>query len=205
MLGEWEAAEASSRKALGLADGAGLGFVSALARHNLGLPLIRLGRVEEGLIELRAALETFRAQEHRRLLLGTHEHIALALAALGDLPSAEAHAEIAVDLGRSGELATRPLAVLSLIRLDRGNSEGALLAAEQALATRELGHSAAFVRLAHAEALAAVGDRDRARESALVGRDWLMTRAASIADAGRRETFLVRIPEHSRLLRRAAT
>jgi len=205
MLGEWEEAEASSRRALGLADGAGLGFVSALARHNLGLPLIRLGRVEEGLIELRASLETFRAQEHRRLFLGTHEHMAVALAALGDLALAEAHAEIAVDLGRAGDLApTRPLAVLSLIRLDRGDAQGALRAAEEALATREGGASPAFVRLAHAEALAALGERERAQESALVGKEWLMTRAASIVDARRRESFLTRVPEHSRLLRNAA-
>ncbi len=208
MLGEWEEAESCCRDALARADRAGLGFVSALARHNLGLPLIRLGRLEEALGELRASVSAFRAQQHRRMLLGTHEHIALALAAQGDLAQAELEAQAAVDLAVMPGLATRPLAVLARIRLERGDVKGGLEAAEEALGTLvadERGIYSAVVLLAHSVALAASGDADRARAAALVGKERLLARASKITHAQRRESFLTRVPEHAELLQRASS
>lgn len=206
LLGEWEQAESCCREALAIAEGAGLGFVSALARHNLGLPLIRLGRVDDALRELRSAAVAFGVQRHRRLLVCTHEHIALALAAAGDVGAAEVAARTAVDLATATAFAARPLAVLALIRVERGDPEGARAAAVLARDAHGAdGLYDAIVTLAYVEALAACGEAERAHESAILGKTRLLARAAKITDATRRETFLARVPEHARLLQRASS
>jgi tetratricopeptide (TPR) repeat protein len=207
LLGEWERAEATCREALAIADPLGLGFVSALARNNIGLPLVRLGRIDEGLRHLELSAEAFRTQQHTRLLAGTYEIMAMALLAKGDLATAEVQAKVAVDLATLPGTLLRPLAVLAMVRLERGDAAGALVAAEAANAQRGAdarGLNDAILRLAYGEALAANGQAEAARVILALGRDGLLARAAKISDAERRQTFLTRIPEHARLLRLAA-
>jgi tetratricopeptide (TPR) repeat protein len=207
LLGDWKRAEATCREALAIADPLGLGFVSALARNNLGLPLLRLGRIDEALRELEASAAAFRAQQHTRLLAGTYELMALALHANGELDAAEVQANVAVDLATLPGTLSRPLAVLSMVRLARGDGPGALAAAEKAIAQRGAdarGLNDAVVRLAYGEALLATGPSEAARGILSLGRDGLLARAAKISDPARRQTFLTQIPEHARLLRLAS-
>jgi len=54
------------------------------------------------------------------------------------------------------------------------------------------------VRLSYAEALVAVGRRDEAAVTLRAACDGIMERASKITNAGWRESFLRRIPEHTK-------
>jgi eukaryotic-like serine/threonine-protein kinase len=56
------------------------------------------------------------------------------------------------------------------------------------------------VRLVHAEALAACGERDAAREVLRAARARLDESATKIGDAALRDHFLRRVPDHARTL-----
>ena len=71
---------------------------------------------------------------------------------------------------------------------------------------RTLGRRTAelHLSLAHAEALDAEGDHDEAREVLARAREVLLARAEAIGDPAIRESFLEAVPEHARIMARAA-
>jgi hypothetical protein len=62
----------------------------------------------------------------------------------------------------------------------------------------------AFVRLVHAQALDARGERGEAARVIAAARDRLLQRAANIDDAPLRRSFLENVPENARTLELAA-
>ncbi|HSK05017.1 MAG TPA: AAA family ATPase, partial [Kofleriaceae bacterium] len=122
----------------------------------------------------------------------------------GDLDAAEREIgtalAMAVPLDHPGVLGT-----LSALRLAQGRAEEALAAAEDALARyTAMGacglFRAAFIRLAHAEALHATGAHDAAHRAIAEARTRLFTIAARIPDPDYRQSFLESVPENARTL-----
>jgi hypothetical protein len=64
----------------------------------------------------------------------------------------------------------------------------------------ELEEWESLIRLAHAEALQAIGDAGRAAAALADARKGLLARAEKIADADLRRSFLERVPENARIL-----
>jgi hypothetical protein len=102
------------------------------------------------------------------------------------------------------------LATLAGLRLAQGRAADALAAAEQAMARyAAMGacgvFRAAFVRLAHAEALHATGAHDAARAAIAQARARVLAIAGRISDPDYRAGFLAHVPENARTLALAAT
>jgi hypothetical protein len=107
---------------------------------------------------------------------------------------------MAAPLERPGVLGT-----LAALRLAQGRAEEALAAAAEAVASEAaMGgcgmFRGAFVRLAHAEALHAIGARDAARQTIAEARSRLLVIADRIGDAGYKKSFLDAVPENARTL-----
>src|SRR5262249_28332890 len=97
------------------------------------------------------------------------------------------------------------LATLSAIRLAQGRAGEALAAAEDAMARcAAMGgcgmFRAAFVQLAHAEALHATGAHDAARHAIASARARLLIIADTIAPPDYQASFLAHVPENARIL-----
>jgi eukaryotic-like serine/threonine-protein kinase len=134
--------------------------------------------------------------------------LAEALRRDGDLDGAEREIQIAlalaVPLEQPGVLAT-----VSAIRLGQGRAADALAAAEDGMARyAAIGgcgmFRAAFLRLAHAEALHATGAHDAAGRALADARARLLAIADKIADPDHKASFLERVPENARTLALAA-
>jgi hypothetical protein len=134
--------------------------------------------------------------------------LAEVLRRMDDLAAAEREVGIAlgmtVPFEHPGVLAT-----LAGLRLAQGRAEEALAAAEDAMARyTAMGgcglFRAAFVRLAHAEALHATGAHAAARSAIARARARLLAIADKIADPDYRASFLAHVPENARTLALAA-
>ena len=130
--------------------------------------------------------------------------LAEVLRRLGDLEAADREIQaalaMAMPLDQPGVLAT-----LSALRLAQGRAGEALATAEDAMARyAAMGgcslFRAAFVRLAHAEALHATGAHDAAARAIASARARLYTIAEKIADPDYRTSFLSGVPENARTL-----
>jgi hypothetical protein len=100
------------------------------------------------------------------------------------------------------------LATVAALRLAQGRAGDALAAAEDAVGRcRAMGgcgmFRGAFVRLIHAEALHATGDRDAAQAAIRDARDRLLAIAARIADPDHRTRFVAAVPQNARTLAHA--
>ncbi len=99
------------------------------------------------------------------------------------------------------------LALLAVVRFDRGDARGSFEAASEARRIFEgLGGTVegeALIRVAWAQALYATGQVDLARRAILAARERLLRRAAKIQNPEWRKSFLERIREHLRILARA--
>ncbi len=130
--------------------------------------------------------------------------LAEVLRRMGDLDGADREVQaalaMAVPLEQPGILAT-----LSVLRLAQGRAGEALAAAGDA-ASRCIAMGGcgmfrdAFVRLAHAEALHAAGERDAARRALTDARTQLLAVADKIPDPAYRHSFLENVPENARTL-----
>ncbi len=99
------------------------------------------------------------------------------------LPAAiAARARALLELGRAGEALAATTEALSLLESGRRDEEGFL------------------VRLVHAEALAAAGQRAEAKGAIALARNGLLVRAGRISDPAWRERFLSDVPDHARIL-----
>ncbi len=207
-LGAYAEAAASLEQTVRDTERLGLANAAASARHNLGMVLARMGRLEEGRAMEAALLTTFAEQGDIRLLCGTHLYLAEILVLMGDVAAAEDAARRALEAAdRVLPLRCTALATLAHVLLARGAATEALPVAQEGMdllvALGGVEDGEAHLRLTYAEALAALGHRDAARAALEVARGRLLERAGKIGDADARRSFLERVPENARTLARA--
>jgi eukaryotic-like serine/threonine-protein kinase len=186
-----------------------LGPVSSLRRWHLSWL-----HADRGALDQAHALATQLRDDghaHHNALEESHGRwmVAEVLRRMGDLDGADREIQaalaMAVPLDHPGVLAT-----LSVLRRAQGRASEALATAEDAvsryLATGGCGmFRGAFVRLAHAEALHATGDRAAARRAIADARTHLRAIADKIPDPAYRQSFLDNVPENVRTLALAQT
>jgi tetratricopeptide (TPR) repeat protein len=179
----------------------GLQHAVAGVKHNLGLALLRVGKLDEALATERAALALLLAQGNHRVGAGARAYLASILLAMGSLEDAEREAEEAVAMANpSPSVRALTLATLSDVKLARGDAAAALTSAEQALTQLEKMPSdehETYVRLVLARAARAAGDLTRARAVAHESAERLAERAARIGDAALCRSFLEDVPENA--------
>ena len=200
-LGRDDEARAHLERGAREADARNLSSAVALAHHLAGILRAREGRIDEAVIEQRTALETFAAQGNARMAGGVRCHLAELFLKQKKLDDALAEATRACDaLANIAPARARALAALALVHVARGDAPAALDASARALELAETAgveSGEAIVYAARVDALGlAKADASAVREA---GRAKLRARAASIADATLRESFL-RVPENARLL-----
>jgi tetratricopeptide (TPR) repeat protein len=183
----------------------GLPFVNAAARSNLGLALARQGALEEAERVERLAVEAFAAQGNLRMEGASRIYLAEIQLLAGRVENAARTARAAVDvLSTTPPARCHALAALARAELQAGALLPALDHARaaydllEALSSIDEGES--LVRLVHAEALAASGDRAGARAAIAKARRRLLEKAARVADPRWRELLLHGVPENARTL-----
>jgi tetratricopeptide (TPR) repeat protein len=208
LLGDFEHAEEVLRQLAATAERMGLQTVAGYAHLNLGHVLLQLGRPAEA----RESEERGRAiglsTGAPRMAGAALVHLANIAYGEGDYATAEALAADGADTLtvapplRAGAIASRARALLAL-----GRTDEALALAREALAIVEAGMNDMFdslVRLVHAEALEASGDREGARAAIGEARRLLLEAADRIADPTLRKSFLERVPVNAATLAMAA-
>jgi tetratricopeptide (TPR) repeat protein len=179
----------------------GLKHAVAGVKHNLGLALARIGKLDEALAIEREALELLVAQGNHRVGAGARAYLATILMAMGCLDDAEREAEEAVTMANpSPSVRALTLATRSDVKLARGDAAAALASAEQAIAQLEEMPSdehEAYVRLVLARAARATGNVSRARTVARDSAERLVARAARIGAPALRVSFLDAVPENA--------
>lgn len=180
----------------------GLWNVAAVAMSHLSKAHLALGRLTEAEIAAHKAVEAFRQQGDERMEAVSRAYLALVLGASGAHGQAEQEAREAVAaLGSVPTLEPFALAVLARALLGAGRVEGALEPARRAVASAAVAEEGeTLIRLVHAEALEAVGERAGAREAITAAHDRLMARASGIASERWRKSFLEGDPENARTL-----
>jgi tetratricopeptide (TPR) repeat protein len=205
-LGRHEEAEQILRAALDDARRIGeLGTVAWTIMH-LGLVVGRLGRSSEALALEHEAAALAHTQGNRSL----EAEIAVVTADLynasGAPDLAARSAERATEMAVAPALRASAASALATARVALGDADGALEAALVAVSLVEARSGAeeaeVAVRLAHAEALEALGRREGALDAITAARSALLERANAIADA-QRHTYLHRLPVNARVLQLA--
>jgi serine/threonine protein kinase/tetratricopeptide (TPR) repeat protein len=198
MLGAFDRAEQSLRDAIAMSERIGVHQVHATARHNLGLVLLRQGRIAEARVEEQAALDAFVVQGNRRFEAAARNYLAMIEIAAGDFAAAIAHARAAIDV--SALRSTFHATLSSACRLS-GQADDALAYARTAMQLMEQHgqpeEGEAQVRLAYAEALHATGATAAARRVIADAEARVIDAASRILDAEWRASFLEAIPEHA--------
>ncbi len=202
--GAIEEGERALRESITVATRLGLANLVAHAKHDIGSPLLRLGKLDEAARFQEEALVAFHAQGDRRLESGAHGVLSWIHRLKGDLPEAEREARLALSLAPSDPLRITAQAFLATTLLAAGRIEEAIAAAEEGLrvlascgGTEE---GVGMLQLAHAEALFAVGRIEEAKRAIATAKAGVLERAAKISDAALRESFLARIAENARIL-----
>jgi hypothetical protein len=205
LVGAFADAERVLRDLLAVADRMGAELVSAVAAHNLGLALARLGKLDEAReVEERAA-RAFAAQGDLRLLGNSRAYLSQILVLAGDFARAEQVAHGALETLEAFP-STRALALAALAdaRLRQGRVEAGLAAARDAMslldALGKLDEGEAQVRLAFVEGLAASGDAAAAKTALEEARRRLLARSVKIKDTALRVSFLENVPENARTI-----
>jgi tetratricopeptide (TPR) repeat protein len=192
--------------ALASAERTGLLYVMTAAKHNLGLALARMGRLDEASDVEKDAVRQAIAQGDPRIEGGSRLYLAMIHEERGELEDAEHEARTAMDAARAIP-PTRAVAcgVLAKVLLARGRNDEALEAASEAMGLLEslggLEEGESLVRLVHAEALYATGDREGARIALEAAAQRLTERASKLRDPELRRSFLERVPENARTMR----
>ena len=209
LLGQYETAVSDLRAAMATAAQLGLENYVAVAKNNLGLALAYAGFPDEGRAVEEQAIAVFVTQKEKRLEVGSRIYLVMILLKLGELEAAEREARAAVAGCEANPLSLPcAMAALSSALRARGDATGALEASYEAkrLLDRSGGveEGEAYIRLAHAEALAATGSLDAAQEIAFEAEGILRAQSEKLADPDTRASFLERVPENARLLEMAA-
>ena len=216
-LGADVEAERALVDALGEAERLGLHNIRPYVKHNLGLALARLGRVDEARAAEEEAALAFHASGDRRLEIASRIYLATILAIGGDHEGAAREALAALAAPdtppplRACALATLADARVAAQRagVAREGSAGpsALAAAREAMdiltSLRGLEEGESLVRLVYAEALDAAGEHAAARDAIAEARARLLARADKVTEPSLRASFLERVPENARTMERA--
>jgi len=208
LVGMLAEAERLLRSAATTATRLGLDFLAQVSAHNLGLVLARQGRLDEARRLEVEATQFFVDRGSQRLAGFGYVYLARIELWAGEPEAARAAAARARAIFAAGAPQIEPYAIAaaSAAALAGGNSAEAAAFARTAMTLMaERGRAdegETFVRAVHAEALAADGDRDGARESIAVARRDLLDRAARLP-AELREAFLQKIEENALTLRLA--
>jgi eukaryotic-like serine/threonine-protein kinase len=186
-------------------DRLGLAGTRAMALHNLGLTVALQGRFAEGIALEEEAVALARDSGARRSEMAARFYLARIALVAGDPGHAERESRSMLE--EPAALAcdrAHAFAVLSAAAAAQGRQADALAAARQAMeilaSEGELEDGESLIRLAHAEALHAIGDAGRAAAAVAEARAGLLVRAGKIADAELRRSFLERVPENARTL-----
>jgi tetratricopeptide (TPR) repeat protein len=205
MLGASARAEASLREVIALATRIGLHQVTTMAQHNLGLALVRQGRVDEARTVETAALEALVAQGNARLASAAHHYLAVIELAAGNHPSAIEHSRLAIE-GAADQPSLRSQfhATLARVYFSAGDAAASLAHARTAMQLMETygrpEEGEAEVRLAYAEALQATGATQRAMAVIADAQLHLLEAAGRITDPAWRQVYLESIPAHATTL-----
>jgi tetratricopeptide (TPR) repeat protein len=194
-VGQYDDARRTLERALAIADELGVHRTRAVALQNLALVQLMTGDAARALTLAEEAEALAAAQMSSRLAAGAMIYRARALIALGRPTEALATTDRAVAAtGEIPPMRAYALAVAADAHLCAGDPGRALLAARTARALLdELGgidEGEHFLRLAHARALAATGDRAGAIEAARIAVARIDALAAAIEDAPMRASFL---------------
>lgn|GEM_PF-786609 len=176
-----------------VADTLNLHHVAAAARHNLGLVLALQGDTLEGLEIERRCAQDLAAHGDRRLEAASRRCAARILAMMGRLPEAEQEAREAVKLAAAFP-ATHAAAVATLAYvLAVAQKHVEALSWEPSLRQtlqRNNIENDGTAQLALALALAGTGRREDARREVQTLCTWIGKRAATLADAVQRRSYL---------------
>jgi tetratricopeptide (TPR) repeat protein len=202
-IGQFEEAERTLREVIDAAARMGLHSTRALAEHNLGYALARLGHTEEALRVERHAVDTLAQQADKRLHGASLKYLARIQLMAGDLGAAELTAREALEV--VADLPTvhsAILATLARILLAQRRHAEAVETAEHAMRMLEAlyDEGEAFVRLTYAEALQAARKTAVAQQAIGFARERLLARAQRIRNPLWRKSFLERVPENTRTL-----
>lgn len=204
-LGDGDAAAETLNAVIQRASALDLQRVVAAARHNLGMALTLTGHLAEACALERHVIASAESLGDGHLAATAWIYLARALLARGDLRGAID----AVDRGRVAlptqpgaqvfGLAIRASALVALQRHDEALRDAT--EAMRVLSTvGSVEEGEALARLAHVEALRAVGELDEAARALTEARERLMLRAEQIPDVDARARFLSHVPEHARTL-----
>ncbi|MBP7865199.1 MAG: protein kinase [Acidobacteria bacterium] len=204
-LGAYDDARQVLTRALASAEKLGLEGVAASVRTDLVPVLACLGLTDEALEAGALAARAAAGQGELRMEAIARLHRALMLLQRGE--RAEADAEINRSLACAEQiLPTRAyaLAVKARVLLAGGDPAAALETARQGIGIlrelRALDAGESFLRLVHADALAACGFHGEAEAFIGAAQEKLRERAERIVDPQWRRSFLERVPENHRTM-----
>jgi tetratricopeptide (TPR) repeat protein len=188
-----------------MAQRLGIKRTISASKQNWGVALMRLGRHAESEKMLAETVAEFEAQEDPRMAGGSYFNLTMLHHAQGDHARGEAAAKRALELAHDVRTTTAcSLAALARLLVAAGRPAEAVVQGQRAkeildqLGGIEEGES--LIRVAVAEALAAVGRTDEAKRAAKEALDRLQARAALMEDPVVRDAFLHAVPEDARTL-----
>ncbi len=200
-LGLYAEAETVARAAVEAATQLGVDSVQVYARSVLGVALGGLGRSEEARAVEVEVVERCVAQGDRRLEAAARAYLAEILLSMGDVAGASREIESAIQAGPAVPLEhAHAQGVCASVLLAQGDAQRAFETATRAMEIVKSvgGEAEASIRIAHAEALRAVGDLPGARDAIVTAREHLDRTAARIRNPSWRRAFLA-MREHARI------
>ncbi len=204
-LGQHQTAVDALQVVLASAERMGLANVVAVAKHNLGLALMRLGRFEEARAYEAEAVIAVASHGDRRIEGGSRLYLAMIHLGLGDHNAAEVEAREAVRVTEAlPPTHAHALAALASVLVKSGRADEALRYAREAsellASLGRVDDGEALIYLTLAEALEATGDQVNARSAIADAKRFIEGMASRIADGPLRQSFLSEVPESARIL-----
>jgi tetratricopeptide (TPR) repeat protein len=205
LLGALAEAERELRSGIIETDRLGLAGAHIMAQHDLGVTVALQGRFAEGIALLEETILLTRGSGARTYEMSSRLYLARIVLMAGDPERAERESlSLLEEPSAAAWHRANAFAVLSATMGAQGRRAEALAAAQQAMeilaSEGEIEEGESLIRLAHAEALLAIGDARGAAAACADARASLLARAGKIADAELRRSFLERVPENARTL-----
>jgi hypothetical protein len=185
------------------AERLGIARAVSLGRVSLGLALARLGDPLEGEDHERIAIADLRVAGDKGLLSIAQAYLATIHMLSGNLEAAEGAAREGVLVAPSRlPVALPAMSTLAQVLLARGHPRDAIEWALPGVTNDSdpgTEGGSTRCRLVHAEALAALGDKDGALRALDETRNYLRTRASWIGDPELTQAYLEQPPDHARI------
>jgi tetratricopeptide (TPR) repeat protein len=203
-LGQWKRAREEFEEGIVSAERAGMPTTVAMAKHNLGLVLLRCGDAQAGEPLEREAIAAYEAQNEPRLASASRLYLGLILIGLGRNEEAEAEMRRAVEIGAKAP-AVQPLMMSGVVfaLLARGKNAEALEMAQRAnaIAAERGWHvdEPSTIKLGLAQSLVACGKSQEASGLLSAMSVELLEQASHLRDPELRRSFLHDVTEHARV------